>query len=200
MKYRQWFMQLLIVVSVLVCIGIFIANTYAQGEEATQPTNKDSIIKTIDELSHRIVDHPAFANNETISLMNKTAETKRVDVLKLLIKGLAFGSDMASNEIRPQSEMIPTIQIIKVHYGSLSLPYLYVEGITSKNNWMRGRCALAIRTIASKEELNSYNTTFSLKETNNMQGRELYSLLTRDKLVIDITPDPVEIILPDKTK
>lgn len=199
MRKIQFSMQFIVALLFVISLGCVLSEKVAYSEQTAQVADTDCGKIAVEQLSKAVVDKPTIAGTEILQVMRKAADTRRVDALILLIKGLAYHHDpINTNEVLSPEEMISSIQIINNTYGIQSLPYLYTEGINTNKQWMRERCALAIRSIASSKEIKAYNTTYSLKETNNVNGRAFYTLLTAEKLEISFVIEPVDIQLPKR--
>jgi hypothetical protein len=87
-----------------------------------------------------------IADAEVVRVMIEAGETKRPEVLNLLIDSLAFNYDPENrNEYDDQASMIPAIAIIKQNFGDRSTETLFGVGISTDKDWLSERIALTIR-------------------------------------------------------
>lgn len=131
---------------------------------------------------------PAVATDEILLLMNEVATTKRLDAAYLLIGGLAFNMnpDIGGNESLGAEEMIPSITLMKIYFDKEVLPLLMYEGLTEKEEWFRKRVALAIRYIATKQEIQELVKVFSLRVSGDRVGSNLATYLESEELEVEL--------------
>ncbi|MGD9128299.1 MAG: hypothetical protein PVH19_13055 [Planctomycetia bacterium] len=120
-------------------------------------------------------------NRETLDAMVAAAATKRLDAAVLLIDALKYNYEpLCSNEMWSQRTLIPSITRLKVNYGTQVGPLLMFRGVTTTDLIMRERCALAVKNIASKEEIANYKKAFSFDKATNPKAVEFGQLLDKE--------------------
>ncbi len=174
-------------------ITFFLGVIFCLALAATRPWEREGFPvkamsdEAVDSLRKVVPDSPAIASADVLGRMERAAATKRIDAAQLLIKCLAFNLDpVASNESLSQEELVPAIGVLKRHYGTSVLSFIYTEGISTDKKWMRERCALAARAISSKSELGSMRVVFSLDTTNNPDVKEFARLLDVESLKVQL--------------
>jgi hypothetical protein len=129
-------------------------------------------------LQQTIVDEPSLPSDEILAAMARAAASKRLDAAIVLIRCLVYNLDPgASDDKMSEADMIPAIGMLKKHFGSQVLPLISFEGITSTHDWMRERCALAIRSIGSKDEVAKLSRVFSFDTSPDANVQKFASLV-----------------------
>lgn len=182
---RPKYVLSILVLALFVILGIFIGQiSIARAENEQLNADIDLVVKNLRQFA---IDTPSIVKPGLLLAMESAGKTKRIDALELLINDLAYNySPYKSLETLSINAMIPSIPIMKNYYKEQALPSLYVKGISTNKAWMRERCALAIRYIATPEEIESLNKVFSLNETSNPSGKLLYEMISREKLEIKL--------------
>lgn len=139
----------------------------------------------VQSLDRKVRDSPSNPSPDTVRLMDRVGATKRLDAALVLVKALAFNHDPDNtDEVLSQSELIPSIGILKRYYGKQVLPLLYTAGIRTDKVWLQERCALACQHIASPTELNTLSEAFSLNTTQNQKAKSFGNLLKEKNLQV----------------
>lgn len=166
---------------------MFLSSTVTRSQEADPQVAPSISTSSLDRLRKIIPITPQNPSPSTVQLIEAIGATKRLDACELLIKSLAFNFDPAqSNELLTQEDAIPAIGVLKRHYGVQVLPLLFVEGIATDQQWMRERCALAVRAIASAQQVATVRTSFSLASTQNKDAKSFDTLLTAPDLKVEL--------------
>jgi len=198
-KKEKYIMKLLVSIFFLSAVFLSISDMCLAAEEK-DPNN---IGEKMAKLKSMLGETPTIASQEAISLQTEIAKTKRLDAAILLIESLSLSIAKPQNmDETIQNELIPAIELLEKNFGQDIAPLLYTKAISTKDDWLRARIALAARTILPKETIAKMNQIFSLDKSTESSAIEYLEMLNRSILIIDlpssVSPQEQEIL--DKLK
>jgi hypothetical protein len=158
--------------------------------------------KELERLKLMIPSKPVVVSDKSIVvLMQKVSDGGRPEVLDTLISCLAFNFDpLNRNEVQSQSDLVPAIGIIKNSFGSNAIEKLYSRALSTNEDWLVERLALAVRTIASEREMEVHKST-QLLEVSNVKVRTFLKLLEEKNLTIKLASSKQDAVdVADKLK
>lgn len=151
------------------------------------PSNQSATNPAVEALGALLSSKSAADISTLVGEMESAAATRRFDAANLIIDALRYNYDpLASNESRSQEDLIPAIGILKRYYGEAVCPLLMFKAVTTEDEYLRERCALAVKVIASSTSIKRYRKAFSLDCTEDLGGRHLRELLDREPLKVHI--------------
>jgi|SRR5579859_1296757 len=132
----------------------------------------------IKQLENLVPAEPTVIDGSTKVLMQEVAKTQRVDAALILVRCLGFNDDPEWGHPRSAQELIPAIQLLKLHYGKTVAPIIYVEALRSDHPWFRDRAALAVRSMLSQSEIHKMDQLFSLDSNKSANAQAFISSLS----------------------
>jgi hypothetical protein len=178
--------------TVVVALAVMLVAMISWSAPVNEGNTETEVSETLEKLETLLPDQPALANGEIISLLQRVAETHRLDAAYLLIRGLAFNLNPdASLESLSLAGMIPAVNLLRYEYGEQILPVLFFEGITVKEAWLRKRIAFTIREIADPSRVAEMSEIFNLGKSQAEGAKDFAALLVAKKVDVELY-DPDE--------
>jgi len=114
------------------------------------------------------------------------AHTRRIDVANNIIFALKYhgGIRFSQSEWHPCEQLDAAIDILDHFYGENAAPLLVHLAITTENEFLRCRCAYALRTILSTKEIENLIKAYSFTSSQNKKARKFTSQLKAKELKI----------------
>jgi len=166
-------------------IAILLLNILAANHLAASEDTKD----TFGSLAQKIPSKPKVLSADDLSLMKKVAASKSLEAALVLIRCLAFqlDPDVSNGENLTGPSLLPAIGLLQLSFGKSVGPLLFVEGISTDKEWMRERCALAVRSIVQVEDLEKMIKIFSLETSIEQNSKKWNALLKQKEIHVDFS-------------
>ena len=137
---------------------------------------------SVTELAMKLPSKPAVAAAADIALLEKAAQTQRLDGAMLLIRGLAFNIDPTNRNETAADTMLPALPLLQRYFGDDALPLLYYVAAGSDEEWLRNRIAATVLKMAAPARIAELNRTFSLADSKQPSSQAFLRALSGQKL------------------
>ena len=145
-------------------------------------------------LAARIPNLQQIPTKDDLQLMQLVAGTRKLDAAVLLIKCLAFNIAPRSSKQKGASatDRLPAVRLLRKYFGAQVCPLLIAEALRTSNTWLKNRCAAAIQEIASKDQVDELQRTFSLEPSADAAEGDFGKLLDSKNLDLEV-PTPTKL-------
>ena len=144
--------------------------------------------KAVEDLRSALPIGSKICEGKEIGLIVAAAKTRRWDALQVIIKALAYRRSGVSNGEPIHGPLyFPSILVLKEYFDANVCCIIFAEALGTDKKWMCERCALAIRFLATKEQIMQLQKLFSVNSAIGAaeeNAKRLKELLDAEELEV----------------